>query len=163
MGRHPGFVWAEVHARLQANAGKLWSVSEMERTGGEPDVIGRDPETGEYLFYDCSPETPKGRRNTCYDHAGQAAREKQGLHPAGNALGMAAAMGIEILTEEQSRRLQTLGEFDTKTSSWIQTPDGIRQLGGALFVDRRFGKVFVYHNTAPCFYQGRGFRGSLKV
>lgn len=163
MNRHPGLVWAKVQARLEASAEKLRSLHEMETTGGEPDVTGHDEETGEYIFCDCSPETPKGRRNICYDPEGQKAREKQGLHPAGSAVGMAAAMGIELLTEEQYRELQTVGEFDTKTSSWVKTPADIRKLGGALFVDRRFDKVFVYHNTAPCFYQGRGFRGSLRV
>jgi hypothetical protein len=163
MNRHKGLVWAAVQAKLEANPEKLWSLNEMEKTGGEPDVVGHDTKTGEYIFYDCSPETPKGRRNICYDHEGQAAREKQGLRPGGNAVGMAAAMGIELLTEEQYRELQKLGNFDTKTSSWVTTPADIRELGGALFVDRRFGKVFMYHNTAPCFYSGRAFRGSLRV
>jgi hypothetical protein len=162
LNRHKGLAWAEVQARLEANHEKLWSLNEMERTGGEPDVVGHDKKTGEYILCDCSPETPKGRRNICYDQEGQKAREKQGLHP-GNALDMADAMGIEILTEEQYRELQKLGNFDTKTSSWVKTPPDIRKLGGALFVDRRFGKVFVYHNTAPCFYSGRAFRGSLRV
>jgi len=161
--RHPGIGWAEVQAKLEADPDKLWSLSEMERTGGEPDVTGLDKKTGEYIFCDCSPETPKGRRSICYDHEGQQAREKQGIHPAGNALDMAAAMGIGILTEEQYRELQKLGDFDTKTSSWVKTPPEIRKLGGALFCDRRFDTVFVYHNTAPCFYGARGFRGSLRV
>jgi hypothetical protein len=160
--RHNGLPWAEVQAKLEANPEKLWSLQEMEKTGGEPDVIGQDPNTGEFIFYDCSPETPQGRTNVCYDREGQEAREKQGLHP-GNALDMAAAMGIELLTEEQYRELQQLGDFDTKRSSWVKTPPEIRRLGGALFMDRRFDRVFVYHNTAPCFYSGRGFRGSLKV
>lgn len=162
MSRHPGLKWAAVQARLEAGAEKLWSLDEMERTGGEPDVVGHDQKTGEYVFYDCSAESPKGRRNVCYDGEGQQKREKQGLHP-GSAMDMAAAIGIEMLTEEQYRELQRLGEFDTKTQSWVKTPPEIRTLGGALFCDRRFGRVFVYHNTAPCFYQGRGFRGSLRV
>lgn len=160
--RHKDFEWAQVRARLQAHSEKLWSLGEMEKTGGEPDVVRHDKRTGEYIFYDCSAESPKGRRNTCYDGLGQKAREKQGLHP-GSAIDMAAAMGIELLTEEEYRDLQKLGNFDTKTSSWVKTPPDIRKLGGALFCDRRFDKVFVYHNTAPCFYQGRGFRGSLRV
>ena len=135
----------------------------MERTGGEPDVVGHDKKTGEYVFCDCSAETPKGRRNICYDGEGQAAREKEGLHPAGNAIDMAAAMGIEFLTEEEYRELAGNGEFDTKTQSWLKTPSDIRKLGGAIFADRRFGRVFVFHNTAPCFYSGRAFRGSLKA
>jgi hypothetical protein len=162
MDRHEGFEWAKVRARLEANPEKLWSLKEMERTGGEPDVVGQDKKTGEYIFYDCSAESPKGRRNTCYDGVGQKAREKQGLHP-GSAMDMAAAMGIELLTEEEYRELQKLGNFDAKTSRWVKTPSDVRNLGGALFCDRRFDKVFVYHNTAPCFYQGRGFRGSLRV
>lgn len=161
--RHKGLEWAKVQMKLEANAGKLWSLHEMERTGGEPDVIGHDRQTGEYIFCDCSVETPKGRRNVCYDQEGQKAREKQGLHPGGNVIDLAAAMGIEPLTEEQYRELQGLGEFDTKTQSWLKTPSDIRKLGGAIFADRRFGHVFVYHNTAPCFYSGRAFRGSLRV
>ena len=160
--RHESLEWAKVQARLEANPEKLWSLGEMERTGGEPDVVGRDKKTGEYIFYDCSAESPKGRRNTCYDGVGQKAREKQRLHP-GSAIDMATAMGIEVLTEEQYRELQKLGNFDAKTSSWVKTPSDVRELCGALFCDRRFDKVFVYHNTAPCFYQGRGFRGSLRV
>jgi hypothetical protein len=163
INRHKGLAWAKVQAKLEANAEKLWSLHEMERTGGEPDVVGQDEKTGEYIFYDCSPESPKGRRSICYDHEGQEDREKRGVHPDGNALDMAAAMGVEILTEEQYRELQKLGNFDTKTSSWVKTPADIRKLGGALFVDRRFDKVFVYHNTAPCFYSGRAFRGSIRV
>ncbi len=162
MNRHKSLEWAEVQAKLEANSQKLWSLHEMERTGGEPDVVGHDKKTGEYIFCDCSAESPKGRRNVCYDHEGQKAREKQGLHP-GNVIDMASAMGIEPLTEEQYRELQKLGEFDTKTQSWLKTPADIRKLGGAIFADRRFGRVFVYHNTAPCFYRGRAFRGSLRV
>jgi hypothetical protein len=163
MNRHKGLEWASVQARLQANAEKLWSLNEMQRTGGEPDVVGHDKGTGEYLFYDCSAESPKGRRNVCYDREGQEAREKQGVYPAGNAIDMAAAMDIELLTEEQYREVQKLGNFDTKTSSWVKTTSDIRELGGALFCDRRFGHVFVYHNSAPTFYSSRAFRGSLRV
>jgi hypothetical protein len=163
INRHKGLAWAKVQAKLEAAAEKLWSLHEMERTGGEPDVVGHDEKTGEYIFYDCSPETPKARRNVCYDGEGQKAREKQGLHPNGNVIDMAAAIGIEPLTEEEYRKLQELGEFDTKTQSWLKTPPDIRKLGGAIFADRRFGHVFVYHNTAPCFYSGRAFRGSLRV
>lgn len=163
MKRHQGLEWAAVQAKLEANTQKLWSLHEMERTGGEPDVVGQDKQTGEYIFYDCAAESPDGRRNTCYDGAGQAAREKKGVYPAGNAVDMAAAMGIELLTEDQYRALQKLGEFDTKTSSWVETPPDIRKLGGAIFVDRRYGHVFVYHNSAPSFYSARGFRGSLRV
>ncbi len=161
--RHEGLDWAKVQARLEANAAKLWSLHEMERTGGEPDVVGHDKKTGEYIFYDCSAETPKGRRNVCYDRAGQEARDKRGVHPEGNAMDMAAAMGIELLTEKEYRELQKLGEFDTKTSSWIKTPSDIRKLGGAMFADRRYDTVFVYHNSAPSFYSARAFRGSLRV
>ena len=163
MNRHKGLEWAKVQAKLEAHTEKLWSLHEMERTGGEPDVVGHDKKTGEYIFYDCSAETPKGRRNACYDREGQEKREKQGLHPGGNVIDMAAAMGIEPLTEEQYRELQKLGNFDTKTQSWLKTPSDIRKLGGAIFADFRFGHVFVYHNTAPCFYGGRAFRGSLRV
>ncbi len=163
MSRHKGLEWAKVQAKLEAHPEKLWSLHEMEKTGGEPDVVGHDKKTGEYIFYDCSAETPKGRRNACYDRAGQEKREKQGLHPGGNVIDMAAAMGVEPLTEEQYRELQKLGNFDTKTQSWLKTPPDIRKLGGALFADFRFGHVFVYHNTAPCFYSGRAFRGSLRV
>ncbi len=163
MNRHEGLEWAELQARLAQKSRALWPLSEMERTGGEPDVIGKDKETGEYVFCDCSAESPPGRRNTCYDREGQEKREKEGLRPAGNVLDMAAAMGIEPLTEEQYRELQKLGSFDTKTQSWLKTPADITRLGGAIFGDRRFGHVFVYHNTAPCFYRGRGFRGSLKI
>lgn len=163
MKRHEGLKWADVQARLLRNGGALWSLSEMQRTGGEPDVIGWDKAMGEYVFCDCSAESPQGRRNVCYDREGQEKREKQGLRPAGNVLDMAAAMGIEPLTEEQYRELQRLGSFDMKTQSWLKTPAEITKLGGAIFGDRRFGCVFVYHNTAPCFYQGRGFRGLLKI
>jgi len=162
MNRHKGLEWAKVQAKLEANAKKLWSLNEMERTGGEPDVVGHDRRTGEYTFYDCSPESPKGRRSVCYDREGQAKREKEGLHP-GSAMDMAAAMGTELLTEEEYQELQKLGDFDTKTSSWVKTLAEIRKLGGALFMSRHFGRVFVCPNTAPCFYQGRGFRGSLRV
>ena len=161
MARHRGLEWAKVEARLKANAGKLWSLSEMERTGGEPDVVGHDRETGEYIFYDCSAETPKGRVSLCYDREALDARKEN--KPKGNALDMAAEMGIELLTEEQYRELQQLGEFDTKTSSWVRTPAPIRTLGGALFCDRRYGHVFTYHNGAQSYYAARSFRGSLRV
>ena len=163
MNRHKGLEWDKVQAKLEADTEKLWSLNEMERTGGEPDVIGRDRRTDEYIFYDCSAESPKGRRNVCYDREGQEEREKRGVHPRGNAVGMAAAMGIELLTEEQYRELQKLGNFDTKTSSWVKTPSDIRKLGGALFADRRYDHVFVYHNSAPSFYSVRAFRCSLRV
>lgn len=163
MNRHKGHEWAEVQTRLEANSEKLWSLNEMERTGGEPDVIGHDKKTGEYIFYDCSAESPIGRRNICYDREGQEAREKKGVYPRGNAIDIAAAMGIELLSEEQYRELQKLGNFDTKTSSWVKTPSDIRKLGGAIFVDRRYDHIFVYHNSAPSFYSSRGFRGSLRV
>ncbi len=163
MNRHKGLEWARVQAKLEANAEKLWSLNEMERTGGEPDVVGHDEKTGEYIFYDCSTESPEGRRNITYDRDGQDVREKQGIHPKGNAIDMAAAMGIELLTEEQYRELQKLGNFDTKTQSWVKTPPHIRKLGGALFMDHRYNHVFVYHNSAPSFYAGRGVRGSLRV
>jgi hypothetical protein len=159
--RHKGLEWAKVQARLEANADKLWSLNEMERTGGEPDVVGHDRKTGAVVFYDCSAESPKGRRSVCYDGAALESRKEH--KPKSNALDMAAAMGIELLTEEQYRELQTLGEFDLKTSSWVQTPAAIRKLGGAIFGDRRYGQVFVYHNGAPSYYAARGFRGSLKV
>jgi hypothetical protein len=163
MDRHKGLEWAKVQARLEANPDKLSSLHAMESTGGEPDIVGYDQQTGEYIFYDCSAESPIGRRSICYDGEGQREREKKGVHPAGNAVDLAAAMGIELLTEEQYRELQKHGEFDTKTSSWIKTPPDIRELGGAIFADRRFGHVFVYHNSAPTFYGARGFRGSLRV
>ena len=163
MKRHEGIQWSDLQAKLVRKNGALWSLSEMERTGGEPDVIGRDKDTGEYVFCDCSAESPQERRNVCYDREGQKKREKDGLPVAGNVLDMAAAMGIEPLTEDQYRELQKLGSFDTKTQSWLKTPSEITKLGGAIFGDRRFGRVFVYHNTAPCFYRGRGFRGSVKI
>ncbi len=161
MNRHKGIKWAEVQAKLLANAEKLWSLNEMERTGGEPDVVGYDKETGEYIFYDCSAESPKERRNTCYDRKALEARKE--FKPKDNAIDMAAAMGIEILTEEQYRELQNLGNFDLKTSSWLKTPPEIRKLGGAIFGDRRYDHVFVYHNGAQSYYAARGFRGSLRV
>ncbi len=163
MNRHEGLEWAKVEARLTSNPQALWSLHEMETTGGEPDVIGHEKSTGQYIFCDCSAESPKDRRGVCYDREGQQKRNKEGLNPAGNVLDMAAAMGIEPLTEEQYRELQKLGKFDTKTQSWLKTPNAITKLGGAIFADRRFDTVFVYHNTAPCFYRGRGFRGSLRV
>ena len=161
MNRHQGLEWAKVQAKLEANPEKLWSLHEMERSGGEPDVVGQDQKTGEYTFYDCSAQSPQGRRNVCYDREGQEARKEP--RPENNAMDMAAAMGIELLTEEQYRALQQLGEFDTKTSSWVQTPADIRKLGGALFADRRYGHVFVYHNGAQSYYGSRAFRGSLRV
>ena len=161
MNRHRGLEWAEVQAKLEANTEKLWSLNEMERTGGEPDVVGYDKETGEYLFYDCSAESPKGRTNVCYDR--EALESRKESKPTDTAMDMAAAMGIEILTEEQYRELQKLGDFDTKTSSWLKTPAEIRKLGGAMFADRRYDHVFVYHNSAPSYYGARGFRGSLRV
>lgn len=159
--RHKGLEWAKVRARLEANAEKLWSLSEMERTGGEPDVVGHDAKAGEYIFYDCAAESPKGRRSLCYDREALESRKEN--KPENNALDMAAAMGIEILTEEQYRELQKLGNFDEKTSSWVKTPSDVRELGGALFCDRRYGKVFLYHNGAQSYYAARGFRGSLRV
>ncbi len=161
MDRHQGLEWAKVQARLDANAEKLWSLCEMERTGGEPDVVDHNKKTGEYIFYDCSAESPKGRRSLCYDREALESRKEN--KPKDNAMDMAAAMGIELLTEEQYRNLQNLGEFDTKTSSWLHTPSKIRELGGALFCDRRFDTVFVYHNGAESYYAARGFRGSLRV
>jgi hypothetical protein len=163
MNSHKGLEWPKVQAKLEANTEKLWSLNEMERTGGEPDVVGHDENTGEYIFYDCSAESPKGRRNVCYDREGQEAREKQGLHPEGNVIDMATAMGIELLTEEQYRELQKLGNFDTKTQCWVKTPPDIRKLGGAIFANRHYGHVFEYYNSAPSFYSGRAFRGSLRV
>jgi hypothetical protein len=163
MQRHSDLEWAGVSARLQANNEKLWSLNEMERTGGEPDVVSFDKETGEYIFMDCSAESPDGRKNICYDRKGQDERIKKGIHPAGNAVEMAAVMGIELLTEAQYRELQQLGAFDTKSSSWVETPDAIRKLGGAIFMDRRYDHVFVYHNGAQSFYSSRGFRGALRV
>jgi hypothetical protein len=161
MNRHKGLEWAKVHAKLEANTEKLWSLHEMERTGGEPDVVGHDKKTGEYTFCDCSAESPKGRRSVCYDREALESRKEH--KPANNAMDMAAAMGIELLTEEQYRELQKIGNFDTKTSSWVKTPSAIRTLGGALFGDRRYDHVFVYHNGAESYYAARGFRGSLRV
>jgi len=161
MNRHQGLAWANAQARLEANAEKLWSINEMERTGGEPDVAGHDKKTSEYIFYDCSPESPKGRRSLCYDREALESRKEN--KPKDNATDMAAAMGIELLTEEQYRGLQKLGNFDTKTSSWVRTPSDIRKLGGALFCDRRYDTVFVYHNGAESYYAARAFRGSLRV
>jgi Protein of unknown function (DUF4256) len=161
MNRHEGFEWTKVRAKLEATSEKLWSLSEMERTGGEPDAVGHDKKTGEYIFFDCSPESPKGRRSVCYDREALESRKEH--RPADNAVDMAAAMGIELLTEEQYRELQTLGNFDMKTSSWVKAPSDMRNLGGALFGDRRFGRVFMYHNGAESYYAARGFRGSLRV
>jgi len=161
LNRHQGLEWAEVQARLDANAEKLWSLSEMEQTGGEPDVVDHNKKTGEYIFYDCSAESPKDRRSLCYDREALDSRKEN--KPKGNAMDMASAIGIELLTEEQYRGLQELGDFDTKTSSWIKTPSAIRKLGGALFCDRRFDTVFVYHNGAESYYAARAFRGSLTV
>jgi hypothetical protein len=161
MNRHKGLAWTKVQAKLEANADKLWSLHEMERTGGEPDVVGHDKKTDEVIFYDCSAESPKGRRSLCYDR--QALESRKEFKPEGNAMDMAAAMGIELLTEEQYRELQTLGNFDTKTSSWVKTPPAIRKLGGAVFCDRRYDTVFLYHNGAESYYAARGFRGSLRV
>jgi hypothetical protein len=163
MNRHQDLDWSKVQARLEAHPEKLASLHAMESTGGEPDVVGYDTKTGEYIYYDCSAESPTGRRSICYDRSGQEERIKKGVNPAGNAVDLAAAMGIELLNEDQYRALQKLGEFDTKTESWIQTPPDIRKLGGALFCDRRYGHVFVFHNSAPSFYASRGFRGSLRV
>lgn len=159
--RHRGLDWAAVQARLDADPTRLWSLSEMERTGGEPDVVGHDPATGEFIFMDCAAESPSGRRNTCYDRAAQDSRKV--ARPEANALDMAAQMGIALLTEEQYRALQALGEFDLKTSSWVVTPPDVRALGGALFCDRRYGRVFTYHNSAPSYYGVRGFRGAVRV
>src|SRR5215831_11221543 len=159
--RHKGLEWSQVQAKLEANAEKLWSLSEMEITGGEPDVVGHDKKTGEYIFYDCAEESPKGRRSLCYDREALDSRKEN--KPKGSAMDMAAAMGTELLTEEQYRELQKLGNFDTKTSSWVKTPSEIRKLGGALFCDRRFNTVFLYHNGAETYYAARGFRGALRV
>jgi len=161
MNRHKGLEWAEVQTKLEANAEKLWSLHEMERTGGEPDIVGHDKKTGEYIFYDCSAESPKGRRSLCYDREALESRKED--KPKNNAMDMTAAMGIELLTEEQYRELQKLGDFDTKTSSWVKTPSNIRKLGGALFCDRRFDTVFLYHNGAESYFAARGVRGSLRV
>jgi Protein of unknown function (DUF4256) len=161
MHRHKGFDWSKVQSKLEAQPEKLWSLNEMERTGGEPDVVAYDEQTGEYIFYDCSEESPKGRRSYCYDR--EALESRKNNKPENNAIDAAANMGIEILTEEQYRELQKLGKFDMKTSSWVQTPDEVRKLGGALFCDYRYGQVFLYHNGASSYYAARGFRGSLKV
>ena len=161
MNRHRGLEWTKVQARLEANPEKLRSLHEMESTGGDPDVVGHDKKTGEYIFYDCSAESPKGRRSLCYDREALDSRKEN--KPKSDALDLAGAIGVELLTEEQYRELQTLGEFDTKTSSWVKTPSAIRKLGGALFCDRRFNTVFVYHNGAESYYAARGFRGSLRV
>jgi len=161
MNRHKGLEWPDVQAKLEAHAEKLWSLNEMETTGGEPDVVGQDRKTGEYIFYDCSAESPKGRRSVCYDREALESRKEH--KPKDRAMDMAAAMGIELLTEEQYRELQKLGEFDTKTSSWVKTPADIRKLGGALFCDRRYNTVFLYHNGAESYYAARAFRGSLRV
>jgi hypothetical protein len=161
MKRHAGLEWANVRAKLEASPDKLWSLHEMERTGGEPDVVGHDQGTGDYIFFDCSSESPKGRRSLCYDRAGLESRKEH--RPKDSAVDMATEMGIELLTEEQYRALQKLGEFDAKTSSWVATPAEIRELGGALFCDHRYGQVFVYHNGAQSYYASRGFRGALRV
>ncbi len=161
MDRHEGLEWAKVQTRLEANTDKMWSLCEMERTGGEPDVVGQDKKTGEYIFFDCSAESPKDRRSVCYDPEALESRKEN--KPKNSALGMAAVMGVELLTEEQYRDLQKLGNFDTKTSSWLKTPSDIRRLGGAIFADFRYGKVFVYHNGAESYYAARGFRGSIRV
>lgn len=161
MNRHKGLEWAKVQSRLEANAEKLRSLCEMERTGGEPDVVGFDKKTGEYIFYDCSAESPKDRRSLCYDH--QALESRKEHKPKNSAVELATTMGVELLTEEQYRELQKLGEFDLKTSSWVKTPAEVRSLGGAIFCDRRFGRIFTYHNGAESYYAARGFRGSLRV
>ena len=161
MNRHKTLDWAKLQAKLEANPERLWSLNEMERTGGEPDVVGYDKTTGDYIFFDCSAESPKGRRSVCYDREALDSRKEH--KPATSAIDMAAAMGIELLTDEQYRELQKLGEFDTKTSSWVNTPSEIRKLGGAIFCDRRYNTVFVYHNGAESYYGARGFRGSLRV
>jgi len=161
MNRHKGLEWTQVHAKLEANTEKLASLNEMERTGGEPDVVGHDKKTGEYIFVDCSAQSPQGRRSLCYDRAALESRKEH--KPKDNAIDMAAALGIELLTEEQYRELQKLGNFDTKTSSWVKTPSAIRKLGGAVFCDRRYGTVFLYHNGAESYYAARGFRGTLRV
>ncbi|WP_100399057.1 DUF4256 domain-containing protein [Bacillus sp. FJAT-44742] len=161
MNRHKSLEWTKVQARLEENPEKLWSLNEMERTSGEPDVVGQDKKTGEFIFYDCTTESPKGRRSVCYDQEALESRKKH--KPENNAIDMATSMGIELLTEEQYRDLQKLGNFDMKTSSWVQTPASIRKLGGAIFCDRRYDHVFVYHNGAESYYAARGFRGSLRV
>jgi Protein of unknown function (DUF4256) len=161
MNRHKGLAWADVETKLLANSEKMWSLSEMERTGGEPDVVGRDKKTGEFIFYDCSPESPKDRRSLCYDREALDSRKEN--KPKDNALDVAEAIGVKILTEAQYRELQMLGKFDTKTSSWVETPSTIRELGGAIFCDRRYDTVFVYHNGAESYYAARGFRGQVRV
>jgi len=161
MNRHKGLEWAKVQAKLEADPKKLWSLSEMERTGGEPDVVGYDKKTGEYVFYDCAAESPKGRRSVCYDHEALESRKEH--KPANSAVGMATAMGVELLTEDQYRELQKLGNFDLKTSSWVKTPPEIRKLGGGLFCDRRYNQVFLYHNGADSYYAARAFRASLRI
>ena len=161
MKRHKGLDWADVQARLEASSEELWSLSEMERTGGEPDVVGQDPETGEVIFFDCSPESPEGRRSLCYDDQALETRKKN--KPEGSAMGMAAGMGIAVLDQSQYRTLQAFGEFDTKTSSWVNTPSDIRELGGAMFGDRRYNTIWFYHNGADSYYAARGFRGLLRV
>jgi hypothetical protein len=161
MNRHKDLDWVKVKTRVETNAGKLWSLTEMEGTGGEPDVVGYDPKTGEYLFFDCSPQSPEGRTSLCYDHEALDARKEH--KPKNSAMDLAAAMGVELLTEEQYHELQKFGNFDTKSSSWLKAPADIRKLGGAIFGDRRFGRVFIYHNGAESYYAGRGFRGSLRV
>jgi hypothetical protein len=161
MNRHRGLEWTKIQAKLQAHSGKLWSLNEMERTGGEPDVVAHDKKSGEYIFYDCSAESPAGRTSLCYDREGLESRKEH--RPKNSAVDVATAMGIELLTEEQYRELQALGEFDVKSSSWVKAPEEMRKLGGGLFGDRRFGRVFLYHNGAQSYYAGRGFRGSLRV
>ncbi|MEO5890315.1 MAG: DUF4256 domain-containing protein [Ferruginibacter sp.] len=161
MKRHKGIEWNKVQLKLEANKEKLWSLNEMELTGGEPDIVGHDKKTGEYIFYDCSAESPKGRRSICYDHTALESRKEN--KPANSAIGMATEMGVEILTEEQYRELQELGDFDAKTSSWIMTPSNIRKLGGAIFADYRYQTIFVYHNGAESYYAARAFRGSLRI
>jgi len=161
MKRHEGLEWADVKAKLEVRPEKIWSLGEMERTGGEPDVVALDKKTGEYIFYDCSEETPSGRRSLCYDR--EALESRKSFKPENNAVDMATTMGIELLTEEEYFKLQQYGDFDTRTSSWVRTPDGLRRKGGALFGDRRYGRVFIYHNGASSYYASRGFRGSLKV
>ncbi len=163
LNRHPDLEWFNIKAKLEANPEKLASLNAMENTGGEPDVVGFDQNTGEYIFYDCAAESPSGRRSICYDREAQEIREKKGVFPAGNATDLADAMGIELLNKDQYRELQTLGEFDTKTESWVKTPPDIRNLGGAIFCDRRYGHIFTFHNSAPSFYASRGFRGHLSV
>ncbi len=161
--RHKGLEWDKIQSRLEKHPEKLLSLYLMEQTGGEPDVVGYEKTTDEYIFYDCSPQSPSGRRSICYDQKGLAEREKKGVFPAGSAVGLAETMGIELLTEEEYRKLQELGEFDTKSESWLKTPEEVRKLGGGIFGDRRYNRVFVFHNSAPSFYAGRGFRGTLKV